>query len=394
MPKRLDYLRKTSAGTSMTLENPIDTNLEFPIRERYIYMNHAGVAPIPSSTQAAISEFARTAAEEGPVNYAAWLHAMNLAREASGQLINADPNDICFVKSTNHGLLIAANSINWKQGDNIVGFAHEFPANILPWKNLSYLGVEFRAVPEQEDYTYSFDDIVARIDARTRLLAISWVEYSTGVRNDIDKLSALCKEKGILFCVDGIQGLGVLPIDVKKTPVDFLMADGHKWLLAPEGCGILYVNRDIIPTLNNSMTGWCGLKNPQDYDNTVQDYKPTARRFEEGSHNLLAINALGTSIRLLLAAGYDHIGNQINELTGQLIEGARSKGYTVLTPDTWQNRAGIVSMYKGNQDVNEVAKTLLDQHQIVIAARRGFLRVSPHFYNTQDEISRLIDALP
>lgn len=378
----------------MTLENKIDTTIEFPIRERYIYMNHAGVAPIPSSTQAAISEFARTAAEEGPVNYAAWLHAMAIAREASGQLINADPNDICFIKSTNHGLLIAANSINWKSGDNIVGFAHEFPANILPWKNLSYLGVEFRAVPEQEDYSYSFDDIISRIDSRTRLLAISWVEYSTGIRNDLDKLSALCREKGILFCVDGIQGLGVLPIDVQKTPIDFLMADGHKWLLAPEGCGILYVNRDVIPQLNNSMTGWCGLKNPQDYDNTVQEYKPTAKRFEEGSHNLLAINALGTSIRLLLAEGSDSICHKISKLTQQLIDGAKTKGYNVITPDQWENRAGIVSIVKDDQDVNAVAKSLLDEHNIVIAARRGFLRISPHFYNTEDEIARLLELLP
>jgi len=375
-------------------QTAIDTRLEFPIRERYAFFNHAGVAPIPASTQAAIMEFARDAAEEGPVNYSAWLHAMSMAREASGQLINADPDDICFVKNTNHGLIIVANSIDWKPGDNVVGMAHEFPANILPWKNLQRHGVEFRPVQERPDYTYSLDEIAARIDDRTRLLAVSWVEYSTGVRNDLHALGRLCQEKGILFCVDGIQGLGVLPMDVQHLPVDFLMADGHKWMLAPEGCGILYVKRERIAELNDNMAGWCGLKNPQDYDNTEQPYKPNARKFEEGSHNLLAVNALGNSLRVLLTAGYDHIQERIRSTTSLLMEGARKKSYRVVTPEAWENRAGIVSLQKEGQDIAAVAKMLLDDHKIVIAARRGFLRVSPHFYNDEEEIERLLAALP
>lgn len=378
----------------MSMQSAIDTRQEFPIRERYAFLNHASVAPIPASTQAAISEFARDAAEEGPVNYAAWLHAMTLARETAGAMINSDPDDICFVKNTNHGLLIVANSINWKAGDNVVGLEHEFPANTLPWKNLRHHGVEFRGVPERADYTYSIDDIAACIDDRTRLLAVSWVEYSTGVRNDIDALGRLCRDKGILFCVDGIQGMGVLPIDVQSLPVDFLMADGHKWMLAPEGCGVLYIKRDLIPQLNDNMAGWCGMKNPQDYDNTDQPYKPNARKFEEGSHNLLAINALGTSLRILQAAGYDYIQERIEAITRLLMERARAKGYEVVTPENWEQRAGIISLRKDLQNIDAVAKMLLEKHQIVIAARRGFLRVSPHFYNDEEEIERLVSALP
>ncbi len=378
----------------MSSQSVINTRQEFPIRERYAFLNHASVAPIPASTQAAISEFARDAAEEGPVNDAAWLHAMTLARETAGAMINAEPDDICFVKNTNHGLLIVSNSINWKPGDNVVGLEHEFPANLLPWKNLRHYGVEFRGVPERADYTYSIDDIAARIDDRTRLLAVSWVEYSTGVRNDIEALSQLCRDKGILFCVDAIQGMGVLPVDVKALPVDFMMADGHKWMLAPEGCGILYIKRDLIPQLNDNMAGWCGMKNPQDYDNTDQPYKPNARKFEEGSHNLLAINALGTSLRILQAAGYDYIQERIEATTRLLMQGARAKGYTVVTPEPWAQRAGIISLQKDGQNIDAVAKMLLDQHQIVIAARRGFLRVSPHFYNDEEEIERLVRALP
>jgi len=377
----------------MNPQLPFDLNAEFPIRERYAFLNHASVAPIPASTQAAISEFARDAAEEGPVNYTAWLHSMSLARTAAGEMLHCDAEDICFVKNTNHGLLIAANSINWKAGDNVVGLEHEFPANILPWKNLAYLGVEFRAVPERADYTYSIDEIAARIDSRTRLLAISWVEYSTGVRNDISALSALCRERGILFCVDAIQGMGALPVDLQQVPVDFFVADGHKWLLAPEGCGVLYVRRELIPELNTSMAGWCGQRNPQDYDNTEQPYKPTAKRFEEGSHNLLAIRALGTSLRLLLDAG-QFVEDRIRALTALTIEGARRKAYTVVTPEPWEQRSGIVSFHKEGQNPVEVAAQLLAKDKIVIAGRRGFLRVSPHFYNDEEEIERLIAALP
>lgn len=378
----------------MSTQPAIDTRQEFPIRERYAFLNHAAVAPIPASTQAAISEFARDAAEQGPVNYAAWLHAMGVARDTAGAMIGAEANDICFIKNTNHGLIIVANSINWEPGDNVIGLEHEFPANLLPWKNLRQHGVEFRGVPERDDYTYSVEDIAARIDDRTRLISVSWVEYSTGVRNDIEALGRLCRERGILFCLDAIQGMGVLPINVKTLPVDFLMADGHKWMLAPEGCGVLYVRRELISELNDNMTGWCGMKNPQDYDNTEQGYKNSARRFEEGSHNLLAINALGTSLRLLMAAGYDHIQERIRSTTTLLMEQARRKGYHVATPEDWNKRAGIVSLRKDGQDIDAVAKMLLDDHKIVVAARRGFIRVSPHFYNDEEEIERLIAALP
>jgi cysteine desulfurase/selenocysteine lyase len=378
----------------MSTQPSVDIRQEFPIRERFAFLNHASVSPIPVSTQSAISEFARAAAEEGPVNYASWLHAMAMARENCADMINADNSDICFIKNTNHGLLIVSNSINWKPGDNVIGLEHEFPANLLPWKNLSHYGVEFRGVPEQPDYTYSIDDIVARMDDRTRLLSVSWVEYSTGVRNDIYKLGEICRERGIMFCVDGIQGLGVLPVDVKSAPIDFLMADGHKWLLAPEGCGYLYIRRELIPELNDNMAGWCGMKNPQDYDNTDQGYKPTARKFEEGSHNLLAINALGTSIRVLQGAGAGYVESRIRQLTTHLMEAARSKGYDVITPDDWQHRAGIVSLRKDGLDIDATAKTLLEEHKIVIAARRGFLRVSPHFYNDEEELDRLVAALP
>lgn len=380
----------------MALQSNIafDVLAEFPVRERFAYFNHAGVAPIPLSTQAAIVEFARDAAEEGPTNYSAWLHGMALARETAGRLLNCAPEDICFTKSTNHGLIIVANSLNWKAGDNVVGFAHEFPANLLPWMNLAHHGVELRLVPEREDHTYSFDDIAARIDDRTRLVAISWVEYSTGVRNDLERLAALCRERGVLLSIDAIQGLGVLPMDVTALGADFVMADGHKWMLGPEGCGILYVRRELIAEMNTTMAGWCGLRNPQDYDNPNQPYKPTAKRFEEGSHNLMSIIALGTSLRLLLDVGIGHVAARVEELATFTMEGARGRGWRVVTPEDPAQRAGIIALDKPGVDLKALATRLMDEHKIVVAARRNFLRVSPHFYNDEGELDRLLAALP
>lgn len=372
--------------------SPIDLQAEFPIREQYTFLNHAAVSPIPLSTQFAISEFARDAAEEGPANYPAWMHGMSNTRAAAAKLVNCDPNDLCFVKNTTHGLLIVVNSIRWREGDNVVGFAHEFPANVHPWRNLRERGVEFRVVQESSDYTFRIEDVERLIDSRTRLLACSWVEYSTGVRNDLAALGELCRSRRVLFCVDAIQGLGAIPLDLSALKVDFLSADGHKWLLAPEGCGIMYVRREIIPDLNTSMCGWIGLKNPAEYDNYDQPLRPDARRFEEGSHNLMSITALGASIRLLLDVGTDEIQSRVLALTDRLIAGAESRGFQVITPRDPEKRAGIVAFAKRGLDALEAAKRL-EQEKIIVAARRGFVRVSPHFYNDEQQIDGCLEAL-
>jgi selenocysteine lyase/cysteine desulfurase len=384
-----------SAPINATASFPsADLLSEFPIKERFAFFNHAGVSPIPVCTMEAITQFARMAADEGPTNYPAWLHGMTLAREAAGELLGCPPEDVCFTKSTNHGLLIVANSIRWKPGDNVVCLEHEFPANITAWRNLAEWGVELRLVPEQPDHTYSIDAIRAAMDSRTRLLAVSWVEYSTGVRNNIEALAALARERNIMISVDGIQGLGILPINVLDLGIDFIMADGHKWLLGPEGCGILYVKRERIAEMNETMCGWCGLRNPQDYGDAFQPYKPTAKRFEEGSHNLMSIRALGTSLRLLLDAGIERIAARIEDLTGQIIERALSAGWTVKTPVRPEQRAGIVAIVKDGVDTKAVAADLLAHHKIAIAARRNWLRIAPHFYNDEAELDRLFNALP
>jgi selenocysteine lyase/cysteine desulfurase len=287
-----------------------------------------------------------------------------------------------------------ANSIRWKPGDNVVCLEHEFPANITAWRNLSEWGVELRLVPERPDHTYSIDDIAAAMDSRTRLLAVSWVEYSTGVRNDLSSLAALAKERGIMISVDGIQGMGILPIHAAELGIDFMMADGHKWMLGPEGCGILYVKRERIAEMNETMCGWCGLRNPQDYGDSFQQYKPTAKRFEEGSHNLMGIRALGTSLRLLLDAGIPQVARRIEALTGLIIEKALQSGWTVKTPIAPQQRAGIVAIVRDGIDTKAVAADLLNNHRIAIAARRDWLRIAPHFYNDEQEIDRLFAALP
>ncbi|MCX7626624.1 MAG: aminotransferase class V-fold PLP-dependent enzyme [Candidatus Sumerlaeaceae bacterium] len=374
-------------------EIPFCLESEFPIKEQYVFLNHAGVAPIPASTQTAITEFARDAAEEGPANYAAWLHGMAQARTAAAELLHTKPENVCFVHNTTHGVLIVANSLRWREGDNVVGFEHEFPANVHPWRNLGERGVEFRMVREKSNFTYSLEELAHAIDSRTRLVAVSWVEYATGVRNNLEAIAELCRKKGVFLFVDAIQGLGVLPIDVEALGIDFLAADGHKWLLAPEGCGILYVRPDRINDMNLSMCGWCGLLNPQDYDLYDQPYKPNAKRFEEGSHNLMTIHALGSSLRLLLDVGIPNVCERVLTLTEFLIRKLSEKNYEVITPRSQEERAGIVSVRLPTGDPAILAKEL-QQKRILVAARRGFLRISPHFYNDEKELNQLLEALP
>jgi selenocysteine lyase/cysteine desulfurase len=197
-----------------------------------------------------------------------------------------------------------------------------------------------------------------------------------------------------MISVDGIQGLGIQPINVTDLGIDFIMADGHKWMLGPEGCGILYVKRERIAEMNETMCGWCGLRNPQDSGDSFQPYKPTAKRFEEGSHNLMTIRALGTSLRLLLDAGIENVAARIERLTGLIIERALEAGWTVKTPVAPEKRAGIVAIVRDGMDVKTVAADLMTHHKVVIAARRDWLRIAPHFYNDEEEIERLFAGLP
>ena len=366
---------------------------EFPVTNTYIYMNHAGVAPLSHRAAEAMTAFVEDATINGAVNVDDWVETAEQCRSLAAKLINADASEIAFMKNTTQGILIAANGIDWNQGDNVVTTAVEFPANVYPWWSLKErYGVETRMVPEKEGRIH-IEDIISAIDENTRAVTISHVEFASGFRNDIKAIGEICNERDIWFVVDAIQSLGAIDVDVKSAYVDILAADGHKWLLAPEGAAIFYCANDKLERLINTNIGWASVVNPRDFLNYDLTQKPDATRFEEGSYNSVGLYGLKAAIELLLEVGISNIKTHILQITENLIEGLVAKGYRVITPTRNSERAGIV-VFESDHNTPAELFEMLNQENIVTAERGRGLRVSPHFYNTESEIQRLLDILP
>jgi selenocysteine lyase/cysteine desulfurase len=362
---------------------------EFPVTRRWAFLDHAAVAPLSERARQALAVWAADMAENGVVNESQWLKRAGEVRRLAARLINADPSEIAFIKNTSEGIGFVAEGLDWKPGNNVVLAAEEYPANVYPWMNLRDRGVEARLIPSRGS-RIELDDVRARLDARTRLVSLSHVEFASGFRNDLDAVAALCKERGILFCVDAIQGLGVLPLDVQKTPIDFLAADGHKWLLGPEGLGIFFVRRERTETLRPVSVGWHSVVGAWDFSTIDFTLKPNAGRWENGTLNLGGIVALGASLELLLEIGIGNIAQRVLELTDYLCEKLKTAGLEVFSSRRTDDRSGIVSLFVA--DPREAVKRCRSEG-IVVNSRAGRLRASPHFYNTTEELDRLIAAL-
>jgi selenocysteine lyase/cysteine desulfurase len=365
---------------------------QFPVARRWAFFDHAAVAPLSGPAQRAVIEWATDIADNGDVHEPLWFRRVNEVRGLAGRLLGADPLDVAFVKNTSEGIGIVAEGFPWRAGDNVVTAAEEYPANLYPWMNLAGRGVELRTVPSRGSRVL-IDDVRAAIDARTRVLSLSWVEFASGFRNDLDTLGQLCRERGILFFVDSIQGLGVLPLDVRQTPIDALAADGHKWLLAPEGAAIFYLRREWVERLHPVGVGWNSVVGAHDFGKIDFTLKPHAGRWESGSLNVGGIHALGASLELLLGLGIANVADRVIELTDYLCARAAAAGLTVFSSREPGERSGIVSLVpRPGSDPHALKRRCRDEG-IVINLRAGRLRVSPHCYNTRDEIDRLVRAL-
>ena len=370
-----------------------DWHSEFPVTETYIYMNHAGVAPLSRRVRDAMAGFVEDATVNGAVNADQWAETAEVCRAAAAQLFNADTTEIAFMKNTTQGILIAANGIDWREGDNIVTTAVEFPANIYPWWSLKErYGVHTRMFPERDGCVH-IEDIADAIGERTRALTISHVEFASGFRNDIQALGDLCREHNIWFIVDAIQSLGAIEVDVKSCNVDILAADGHKWMLAPEGAAIFYCADDRREQLINTNVGWSSVVNPRDFLNYDLTEEPDATRFEEGSYNSVGLYGLKAAIDLLLEISIPTIEARVLERTKRLIKGLEAKGYRVITPKADSARAGIVIFESEHHSPVEIYERLHAEN-IITAERGSGVRISPHFYNTVSEVERLLEVLP
>jgi cysteine desulfurase/selenocysteine lyase len=364
---------------------------QFPVTTHWAFLDHAAVAPLPSLAALAYGDYSASLAANGVAAVKEWLSRIDRVRANAARLINAPSvEDVYFIPSTTHGVGVIAEGYPWQPGDNVILAAEEYPANQYPWMNLSHRGVEVRGIPSR-DGRLSVDDFRAAIDSRTRLLTVSAVEFASGFRNDLDLLGELCREHDLFFFVDAIQSLGAFPLDVQKSPIDALAADGHKWLLGPEGAGIGYIRRDWVERLHPIGVGANSTIHPFAYTTIDFTLKPHAGRWEGGAYNVGGIAALGASLELLLDAGITVIEQRILELTDDLCDKAASRGWRIFSSRTGGERSGIVSLIHPTLPSTQVMK-ICRSAGIVVNSRADRVRVSPHAYNTEEEIDRFLDA--
>ncbi len=364
---------------------------QFPTTRAWAFLDHAAVAPLPQPCVDAIKEYADDLAVNGVVSFRRWEKRIDDVRGLSARLLNADPLDVAFVPNTSAGVGFIAEGFPWRPGDNVVTAAEEYPANQYPWMNLRDRGVETRAVPSR-GCRVSIDDLRQAMDDRTRVLAISAVEFSSGFRNDLNLLGELCRLRNVFFFVDAIQSLGALPIDVKQLPIDALAADGHKWMLGPEGAGIFWLRRDWVERLHATSVGWNSVVGAHDFSTIDFRLKPHAGRWEGGTYNVAGIVGLGASIEMLLGAGIPTIGERVMALTDYLCDRAAKAGWQTFSSREANEKSGIVSLAKEGQSPWPIKK-IAEQRGIIVNVRAGRLRVSPHAYNNVDELDRLIECL-
>jgi selenocysteine lyase/cysteine desulfurase len=363
---------------------------DFDLDPDLIYLNHAAIAPWPSRTVKAVAQFSSELGRLGSQRYPHWLQTEQRLRERAARLIGAaSAEEIALLKSTSEGLSFVAQGLDWESGDNIVTVAQEFPSNRIVWETLAERGVELRAIDIHRS-TEPELALLERCDARTRLLAVSWVQYARGRRLDIARLTSACRERGILVCLDAIQGLGALPFDLAQSPVDFLVADGHKWMLGPEGLALFWCRPELGRELRLTEFGWHMVEDMGDFDKTDWTPAQSARRFECGSPNMLGIHALEASLSLIEALGVDQISAAIEARVNRLVELIDGAGFELLSPRSPEQRAGILTFRVPGADQQALYQALMRQG-LMCASRGGGLRFSPHYYTPEDQLERAIE---
>jgi len=364
---------------------------EFPVTQKYIFLDHAAVAPLNLRAKRAVEQFIEENNTLGAERHRVWNERVEKVRRSAANLIGAKPSEIAFVPNTSTGINIIAQGLKWFPGENVITLKDEFPANVYPWMNLAKKGVELRFVPDKKG-RITPADISRKIDSHTKLLSVSSVGFLTGFRNDLEKIGSMCASEGILFHVDAIQSLGAFPVDVKKARIDFLSADSHKWLLGPEGIGVMYVSENFKDRVNVTFAGWKSVKNPTKFLPYNFDIKEDASRFEPGSLNLMGIFAMGESISMIEEIGVENIARKIIGLTDHMAQGLSKRGWEVLSPRNEESeKSGIVS-FNGAAPPHQVVERL-EKKGVIIATRGGILRASPHFYNTFEETDYFLEAL-
>lgn len=362
---------------------------EFPVAEKLIYLNHAAVAPLCRRAADAMKWLSDDGLQWGSLHYDQWLACYDGLRANTARLANCLPGEVAIVKNTSEGIATVALGLKWNMGDKIVVFREEFPANYYIWQKLeSWYGVRL----EWLSCEASLDEIDRAADG-AKLLAISFVQYLSGYRADLTAIGEICRRRGVFFFVDAIQGFGAFPFDVRAMNVQAFAADGHKWLLGPEGCGVLYIEQAWQDRIEPVEFGWTNVAGFVDYSSRDLALRRDAGRYECGTLNTIGCFGLRASMDLLLEVGVDLIAPHVQALCDRLAAGATAKGYETLGARTPTTGAGILCIRKPGTDAR-ATHAALKERGILTAPRQGWVRMSPHFYISPDDIGRVLDSLP
>ena len=365
---------------------------EMEVTRGWVFLDCACVAPISNRARDAMVKLAQEMARDGPANEKFWVKVYRETRKLAAQMLHCDSKEIAFVKNTSEGISFVANGFPFEAGDNVVTTNIEFPANRYVWFELERKGVTVTAVAD-ENGRVPTDSLLGAVTENTRLISVSSVQFRSGFRHDLKSIGDFCRERDIFFCVDIIQSMGALETDVKECGISAASADGHKWLVSPEGIGVLYISKEAQKVIRPTEIGWFNFVNPLDfitYDNTLKD---DATKYESGSLNTLGVFALNESMKLLLEIGVKNIERHIIDLSDYLCERLIEKGYRIYSSRLPGEKSQIVVFDSSSVKAEEI-NDALKKERIVVTCRGGRIRAAIHFFNTREEIDKVVNVLP
>jgi len=368
---------------------------EFPVAREKVFLAHAGVCPLPRRVAQAIADYAMRGST-GDQEAFVYPACLDRARQLAAQLLHCQPDEVALVGPTSLGLSFVAAGLNLGKGDNILVYHDDYPSNVYPWMALAERGVEVRLLNARGLGVIRPQDVAGQVDEHTRLVALASCHFISGYRLEHEAIGKLLRERGILFCLDAIQTVGAYPTPVQH--VDFLAADAHKWLLGPCGAGVFYVRREIQDRLHPPVYGWHNVRNPNFVAQEQIVFRNGAVRYEAGTHNLLGVIGLIAAMELALEIGVENVAAELLRKRAWLVPALQAKGFTVLNADGKnENASGIVTFYQADKDLAALHKKLMDAG-IVTSLRtdrqgQNYIRLSPHFYNTDAELRRVLDLM-
>jgi selenocysteine lyase/cysteine desulfurase len=365
----------------------------FPALTKYTYLNSAAVSPIPTASIDAVNAQLADVSLNGSNNYPEWIATKNRARALAAEMLGVEAEQIAFMRNTSDGFAAVANGLEWLPGDNIVSYEYEFPANFYPWRMVrDRSDVELRLCPDRGG-RIDLDEFIGMIDRNTKLVSISAVQYGTGFRADLERIGRAARDIDALFAVDIIQGFGAFGFDLPAQFVDIASGASHKWLCAPEGCGILYISDRARERVEPTFVGWISVETPWDFADRAQAFKPNALAWESGTGASSLFYGLEQSLKLLNDTGLEKIEKYLEGLSDELCEGLDAKDYDIVSSRKPGEKSAIVCLkHRGGENCNSIAERLMAEN-IIVSPRNDVLRIAPHFYNNSRDIQTLVEAL-